>query len=659
MKRHPLRAVFLLLGNVCMCYMTAQTQDKVTLSQNGRETTMSNGLLNVVIDQYGRVKTLSHEGSENLMGDANRSIYFDFTRKVDGKSATKGIAASEVEIIKQTDDYAEVLYANTTYHPQYKQGFILRRGFSGLYAYILGYGDDQSADKLVQEMRICVRPNESFLNGYVDDRMQGRIPSSAEIARCEADASRKVQDATWYLDDGKTIYTKYDWAQLVQRDSLHGLMSDDTGIWNIPCSMEWSPGGPTKQELMVHATKTTPITIQMLHGEHFGTSAMTMLPGESKLWGPVLIYVNKGTHEEMIADAKRVAHEQQQAWPFEWFENDLYPLDRVNVTGRIRVTTGQRCDSIQVVLAEPDSHLFDQNKGYMFWALTDSEGRFTIPKVRKGSYALRAYATAGEVTDELQMKDITVDAEHTDLGTIDWTPTRYETLLWQIGRHDRLCEEFRLGEGLRAYGLWNQVPANMTYYPEAPEASEAPASSPDWYYAQTQQGTWTISFDCDKTYTGDAHLTASIAGASRTPTIKVAINGTNKDTWNFPTNDAGIYRSSNVAGRYDTRTCTFPSSLLKVGENKLTLTYDGKDGSGVMWDYLKLEVGEAITTSIAEAPLPSGEGLGVGPMLRIYNLQGRLMGVFPRQPLSKLSLPKGIYIWTCGSQSGKFTSIRQ
>ena len=132
-----------------------------------------------------------------------------------------------------------------SHHPQYKQGFILRRGFSGLYAYILGYGDDQSADKLVQKMRICVRPNESFLNGYVDDRMQGRIPSSAEIARCEADAERKVQDATWYLDDGKTIYTKYDWAQLVARDSLHGLMSDDKGIWNIPCSMEWSPGGPT------------------------------------------------------------------------------------------------------------------------------------------------------------------------------------------------------------------------------------------------------------------------------------------------------------------------------------------------------------------------------------------------------------------------------
>lgn len=189
--------------------------------------------------------------------------------------------------------------------------------------------------------------------------------------------------------------------------------------------------------------------------------------------------------------------------------------------------------------------------------LTDSEGRFTIPKVRKGSYALRAYATAGDVTDELQVKDITIDNDQCsmvngqcsmDLGTIDWTPTRYETLLWQIGKHDRLCEEFRLGEGLRAYGLWRQVPATLTY-----RANENDNENENtWWYAQTQKGTWTILFDCDKTYEGDVHLTASIAGASRTPSIKVAVNGTDKSTWQFPTNDAGIYiwRQANRSGKF-------------------------------------------------------------------------------------------------------------
>ena len=625
-----------------MAALSVVAQDKVSVKLNGREATMSNGLLNVAIDQYGRVKTLNYDGSDNLMGDQAKSIYFDFTCKGTTQSGNKGLAASKVEVVRQTDDYAEVLYTNTSYHPQYKQGFILRRGFSGLYTYILGYGDSQSSDIQVQEMRICTRPNESFLNGYVDDRMQGRIPSSAEIARCEADASRKIQDATWYLDDGKTIYTKYDWAQLVARDSLHGLMSDSIGIWNIPCSAEWSPGGPTKQELTVHATKTTPITIQMLHGEHFGTKALVMDEGDSKIWGPVLIYLNKGTREEMIADAKREAHEQQQAWPFEWFENDLYPLDCCTVTGRINVMTRHRCDSIQVVLAQPDEHLFDQGKDYLYWALTDEEGRFTIPKVRKGIYALRAYATAGDVTDELQMKDITIDDAQQDLGDIDWTPTCYETQLWQIGHHDRLCEEFRLGWGMRAYGLWNQVPAQLIYTFGQSDSHD------DWWYAQTQQGTWTITFNCDKTFDGDAHLTASIAGASRTPTIKVAVNGTNKATWTFPTNDAGIYRSSNVAGRYDVKTCTFPASLLKQGENKLTLTYSGSNGSGVMWDCLKLEAGPVVTNEINNVTASTDS------RLHIYTLRGEKVGVISRQAINELPLPKGVYIWRSGNKSGKF-----
>lgn len=458
-----MKRIFLSLMLLTALAFPVQAQQTVKVSQNGLETTMSNGIISLTIGTNGRINTLTVDGSENLIGSTG--IYFDHTRKGIGN---KPLSPSKAEIISHTDDYAEVLYTNTSYHPQFKQGFILRRGVSGIYTYILGYGDSQSGDIQVQEMRVCTRLNENFLNGYVDDRMQGRLPASAVIAACEADGKNNpayVQDATYRLDDG-TVYTKYDWAQLCVRDSLHGLMSDGIGVWNIPCSYEWMPGGPTKQELTVHATKVSPITIQMLQGEHFGTSALVLDEGDSKIWGPVFIYINKGTREEMIADAKREAHEQQQAWPFDWFKNALYPLDCSTVTGRINVTTGQRCDSIQVVLAQPDAHLFDQNKGYLFWALTDSEGRFSIPKVRRGTYALRAYATAGDVTDELQVRDINVDTDLTDLGTIEWRPDCYETQLWRIGKSDRLCEEFRLGEGLRAYGLWKQVPADLTYWPD-------------------------------------------------------------------------------------------------------------------------------------------------------------------------------------------------
>lgn len=41
-------------------------------------------------------------------------------------------------------------------------------------------------------------------------------------------------------------------------------MNGKVGVWDIPVSYEWLNGGPMRQELTVHATSKSPITIQML-----------------------------------------------------------------------------------------------------------------------------------------------------------------------------------------------------------------------------------------------------------------------------------------------------------------------------------------------------------------------------------------------------------
>jgi rhamnogalacturonan endolyase len=458
-----------------------------------------------------------------------------------------------------------------------------------------------------------------------------------------------VQDATYRLSDG-SVYTKYNWALYVVRDSVHGLMNTNPakpeevglGVWNIPCSREWYPGGPMKQELTVHATGKSPITIQMLQGEHFGTSSVTYQPGQKKLYGPFLIYINSGTRQHMIADAKREAHEQEQQWPFKWFSHERYPLDRAMVTGRINVTTGQRKDSIQVVLCESGTELYRQTEGYVFWALTDAEGRFCIKNVRKGNYALRAYATTGDITDELLVKNVNIEDDEVDINTFTWTPTRHEHQLFIIGENNRMSDGFRLSDTLRNYGLWNMVPASLTY--------EVGKSKPeiDWWYAQTKNGTWTIVFNCDEEYEGDAVFSTSIAGVTNTPKVAVAINGTTLDNWSFAANDAAIYRSAVLSGRHQTKTCTFNSSLLKKGENRLTLTMSGIGGNGgVMWDCLKLETGNLITSNITNHP-ESDSGY-----IRIYNLKGMLIGTYLHQLPVKLNIPTGIYIYQQGNKRKK------
>lgn len=639
------RLIISVLGLMAGLHLMAD--DNVKATQDGLATVLSNGLVNISINAKGQINKMSLNGGSNVIGSTG--VYFDFTSKSVGN---KPLNPSKAEIVRQTDDYAEVVYSNTTYGPRYQLGFIMRKGISGVYMYVVANTSDDSPNWQVQEARVCARLASSFLDGYVDDSMQGMLPTCGEMKQVEQNGSSNaanVQDATYRMSDG-SIYTKYNWAQYIVRDSVHGLMNTTPdnpektgfGVWNIPCSREWYPGGPMKQELTVHATGKSPITIQMLQGEHFGTSSITYQVGHKKIYGPFLIYLNKGTRQQMIADAKREAHEQEQQWPFEWFNHEIYPHDRATVIGQIDVTTGQRRDSIQVVLCEPKTELYRQNDGYIYWALTDANGQFSIKNVRKGDYVLRAYATVGDNTDELLVEDIKVDEDRIDLKTITWTPKKYEHQLFVIGENNRMGDGFRLSDTLRCYGLWNQVPASLTYQVGTSKQET------DWWYAQTKNGTWTIVFNSDDEYTGNAVLTTSIAGVTNTPKVAVAINGTTIDNWSFLSNDAAIYRSAVLGGRYQVKTCSFPASYLKKGENQLTLTMSGiGSNGGVMWDCLKLETGNRITNHIED--LIEAKDTPV----RLYNMRGVLIGSFPHQPMNTHSFPPGIYIYRQGNISGK------
>lgn len=627
-------AVFALMAN-------AEGEMTVDLKSN-RTCTMSNGIITLSIDASGLAKTMKHpaNGTANIL--ASNGIYFDYTA-----NKNRNLSATKAEIVKQTDDYIEVLYTAgvNSALPLYQQGYILRKGESGVYTYVIVNGNSKSGLDTsqggvgpVKETRVCTRLASTFLDGYVDDVMQGTIPSNSEMAVAEK-TENTVQDATYKMADG-SIYTKYNWAQFIDSDDFHGLMNGKVGVWNIPVSYEWLNGGPLRQELTVHATSKSPITIQMLQGEHLGASSQTYEDDEHQIFGPFFIYVNSGENrEEMIADARAKAKALQAEWPFKWFENQYYPLDRATVTGKINVTTGQGCGDIQVVLAEPDVDLLAQGGKYIFWAKTDADGNFAIKNVRKGDYALFAYATTGTITDELRVKDIAVDAESVDLGTIDWTPETYANLLWNIGENNRRADGFNGSDKPRAYECWQGIPANIEYVIGASDPAK------DWYNAQTMNGTWTVKFNLDKEYTGDAKFTASIAGVSNSPKIVVGVNGSNKATWSLK-DDGSIRRSATQAGRHLVQSVSFPASLLKMGENKLTLTASNcKDKSGVLWDCIKLEAGERVSSSIEAVEIDEAMPI------EVFTIGGVKVGEF--DSLEGVALDRGVYIYRSGSKTGK------
>ena len=372
------------------------------------------------------------------------------------------------------------------------------------------------------------------------------------------------------------------------------------GLYNIPVSYEWLNGGCERQELTVHATSKSPITIQMLQGEHFGGQAMVLCEGEKKLYGPFLIYTTYSKNP--VASARNQALKEAAEWPYQWFENDLYPRQRTTVRGHLNVTTGQRNDSVRIVLAqEKGKDPIEMMHGYQFWTLTDANGDFEIRNVRPDTYHLYAYAKAGDVTDMLEQDDITVTAPSGspagttfDLGTLTWTPRKYTELLWMIGQNDRRSSEFHYSDTTRQYGLWEQVPATLTY--TIGQSNE----KTDWYYAQTKDGTWTVKFNVDKRPAGRVCLTASIAGcASEKASIAVKLNGTVKATWKPGYKDASVYRSALNSGRHYVYTCDFPASELKEGTNLLTFQISGTGGkNGIMYDCIKLEAGDPVTDGI-------------------------------------------------------------
>lgn len=615
-----------------MVWIGASAQSDVTLTRNGDSYKMSNGTVSVSIGSNGRISEMTFRGGPNVL--ASNGVYFDYTAdKNDNLNPTTS------KIVRQTADYVEVVFSNTTADLRFEQGFIMRKGVNGVYVYVVANGTPTSSGVNLREARVCTRLNSSFVNGYVDEVMNGKIPTNAEMAVAEREEN-VVQDATYRMADG-SIYTKYDWAQYVVRDSLHGLMNVNSGVWNIPCSHEWLNGGPMRQELTVHATSKSPITIQMLQGEHFGASSQRYEDGERKIYGPFLIYLNRGSQQQMIADAKRQASQQQAEWPFAWFDHELYPLDRSTVRGQLSVTTGQPCDSVQLVLAEAGTSPYAQGKGYMFWAMTGADGSFAIPNVRKGTYTLYGYATKGDVTDELQCADIEVGGSDVDLGVVEWTPECRERLLWQIGENNRLADGFMYSDTCRAYGLWELPPADLNYI----IGESDPAT--DWYFAQTKNGTWTVSFNLDDNLSGTALLTASMAGVTNNPKVEVAVNGTVQANWNLAQNDAAIYRSAVLGGNHRVETCEFPASVLHKGTNTVAFTMSGiRSNGGVMYDCIKLEAGAKVVSGISEADVEVADG-----PVELFTVGGQKIGVF--NSIGEAGLDGGIYIYRRGARSGK------
>jgi rhamnogalacturonan endolyase len=283
---------------------------------------------------------------------------------------------------------------------------------------------------------------------------------------------------------------------------------------------------------------------------------------------------------------------------------------------------------------------------YQFWNDGSDDGKFTITNVRPGTYTLHAFADG--VLGEYEQTSITVVAGKTlDLGKLSWQPVRFGKQVWDIGYPDRTGGKFFKGDG-EDYWLWgwplrygDLFPHDITYtigksdyhkdwfFEEVPHATSDAWKNPaakdplnqrfGWvkteslakYPHENQDGpwsiygmgrstTWTINFNMPKTEHGMAILRLSLAGADGDVPLSIGVNGKSVGAVHPTATNALRYNTDTAV--WQQRALGFDASLLKQGENSMTLTVPGGDlDTGVVYDYLRLELNEDYKPGVSPA----------------------------------------------------------
>jgi rhamnogalacturonan endolyase len=514
-------------------------------------------------------------------------------------------------LTRSSPDIAEAVLTGgpTVYFPfTVEVHYILMRGVSGFYGYVVyRHTADLPAASLGQTRFVLRGPpgDGIYTNHIVDDNRKGPFDTSPIV--------RQVSDATFLLQDG-SVYCKYDNTAFMADHHVHGMAGHGVGVWMINASNECVNGGPVKQELTVHEDNTL---LNMLQGGHDGAGSLDLTSGAvwTKFYGPFLVYFNHGASiDDMYSDAKSRAKVAQNAWPYSWLHDPDYPVQRGTVAGRLRLTDGESASGAWIVLAAPGGDWPMQCAGYEFWTRADGSGRFDIPKVRPGTYALYAYGA--DQFEQFEQDGVMVVANQTaQLGTLDWKPVTHGRTLWQIGTPDRSTEEFRGGaddtslNGMRHWANFMRYPTDFPN--DVTFVIGKSREQTDWNYAQwtwyCKNPYWTIQFNLSTAPVGHATLTVGIAASlplhgSHTNT-EIKVNGQHITTLHLPKSGAAAYRSGGEDSDYQIEYVTFDAALLKSGENTITLgdqdaqpfptpdvQMQGHVGA-VMYDAIRLEVG--------------------------------------------------------------------
>jgi rhamnogalacturonan endolyase len=597
------------------------------------------------------------ELAHGLNGIAPRDPDRQHSFYVDASGGRSRLVCSQVRVLRVGEDLAEVAFVDTTSSPlRHEHHLVMRRGRRGLYGYDI-LANVASTPTSINEVRMNTRWDRGILDHAFNwERGSGQQPTYAYLL-----TQRQVQDETWLVNGvndpalpsphsnsgnlpAGTVYTKYNWSLYHHENPMFGHHGHGFGVWFTALGgvTDRTLGafygvGPNHQDLAIHQDA---LILNYFGANHYGLPSYPLQPGYRRLYGPWLTHVSVGDPDDddgagaLIAGGAAVARAEIEAnrRGAAWVDDPLHPPpgERTTVHGRLRIGDGRPAGGAWVVLstqAVTDVYAIHEPT---YFVRTDADGHFTLPGIppawlpgttTPGTYTLYAFAGGGSITDQLVRPGITVRGGAHDLGTITWSPPGRTSFLWQIGRADRTGGEFALAarpadrSNPRAYEKPSRVPGDLSFIVGGSWEPE------DWFYAQTNQGTWTVRFEVGRSYTGTVFLTVSSSMQQGSPPA-VALNGMPAAGALPGNNDSTIARQADRSGFPRLAVLTFPASVLQTGVNTLTLTRGPRPaaGNGMGWDTVVMEVDETA------APAPArlmGEVVRVSgdPSARVFAIR--------------------------------------
>lgn len=501
--------------------------------------------------------------------------------------------------------------------------YALSAGESGVYTYTIFEHKPGYPATSITEARFCMKLNDMF-DWMLNDETRNKL----------------------YPKEDRENKYNYTANQFQNRAFGWASTTEGIGCFLVNPSMEYMSGGPTKVEFLTHRDTNeiaAPCVLNYWRSSHYGGAMVAVQEDEAwtKVIGPFMIYCNTGSDpQEILKDArsKQVAEEAQ--WPYNWVDAPAYPNadERGGIKGQLvlndplapedagmsNVMVGLTSPDYEVQIGEP-GRSFEVGwqrdaKNYQFWAQAQDNGTFAIPNVHPGTYTLRAVADG--VLGEFAQSNVEIEAgKDLDLEEIPWTPERHGRQLWDIGIANRNSREFLKGDdyyhdGMQAmyaelfpddvrYVVGKSDFTRDIYYQHVPHldeeasaiaAEEAAKRGQRFFFGPPQVGKatpWTIEFDMSEVPDAEQAILRLAISGTGARTIEVAVNGRTAGEIQLAGGDSTFSGRNGIQGIWYQKEFAFDTSMLKAGQNTMTLTVPaGSVGSGVMYDYLRLELAE-------------------------------------------------------------------